>query len=312
MKYKNAYEKKEDFLTYLDIERNVSNNTYKSYQYDLNQFFRFWKKTEQDLKKQKRSSILTIHQALEKFFLHLYTQKIQKSSIARKVACFKSFEKYIHSLGIELNLQLTTPRIEKKLPTYLTIDEINYLLDKLPDSKISNHHPLRDRTILETLYATGVRCSELCNIKLTDIDFDQKTILITGKGNKQRIVLFGNKAKERILEYIQQERIRYDKQKSEYLFLTSQGSVIQDRSVQTILNKFSKKLSGKKQLTPHKVRHSFATHLLNAGMNLRALQELLGHSSLSTTERYTHIAITDLKKLYTEINPLELSNKKDS
>lgn len=310
MKYRKAVETKEDFLTYLDIERNVSHNTYRSYQYDLNQFLKFWKELELKRKKLKETS-LNVHEALEKFFLHLYQKKIKKSSIARKVACFKSLEKYLQASGTEIHLQLTTPRLEKRLPTYLTIDEITYLLDELSDSAMQTQHPLRDRTILETLYATGVRCSELCNIKLSDINFDQKTILITGKGNKQRIVLFGNKAKEKILNYIQKERIKYVKNNNDYLFIAQQGHGIQERSIQNILNKLSKHLSVKKQLTPHKIRHSFATHLLNAGMNLRALQELLGHSTLATTEKYTHIATNDLKKLYKTINPLQLTKKKD-
>ena len=311
MIYKKALEYKEDFLTYLDVERNASENTYRSYQYDLNQFFIFWDKLNKKHKTKKQSNV-SMRDALDKFFLDLYQKKIKKSSIARKVACFKSFEKYMQNDNVDIQLQLTTPRIEKKLPIYLTIDEITFLLDKLPDKELHSNSPLRDKTILETLYATGVRCSELCNIKLTDINFDQQTILITGKGDKQRIVLFGNKAKQKILQYIQEERSKHLKDNNEYLFLTQLGKRIQDRTVQTILNKFSKLLPTKKQLTPHTLRHSFATHLLNAGMNLRALQELLGHSSLTTTERYTHIATTDLKRLYETINPLKLNQKKSS
>lgn len=311
MIYKKALEYKEDFLTYLDVERNVSENTYRSYQYDLNQFFIFWNQLNQKHKTKKQNN-LSMREALDKFFLDLYQKKIKKSSIARKVACFKSFEKYMQNSDVDIQLQLTTPRIEKKLPVYLTIDEITFLLDKLPDKDLHSNSPLRDKTILETLYATGVRCSELCNIKLTDINFDQQTILITGKGDKQRIVLFGNKAKQKMLQYIQEERSKHLKDNNEYLFLTQLGKRIQDRTVQTILNKFSKLLPTKKQLTPHTLRHSFATHLLNAGMNLRALQELLGHSSLTTTERYTHIATTDLKRLYETINPLKLNQKKSS
>lgn len=311
MKYKEAIEAKEDFLTYIDIERNVSDNTYKSYQYDLNQFLRFWKNLEQEKKDRGETHSLQIHEVLEKFFLNLYQKKIKKSSIGRKVACFKSLEKYLQASGVEIYLQLTTPRQEKKLPTYLTLDEINYLLDSMPIEKVSKQNPLRDRTILEVLYATGVRCSELCNIKLNDINFDQRTILITGKGDKQRIVLFNEQAKKRMLEYLQTERTKYlKKHKSDYFFISLQGDGLQSRTVQTILNKFSKQLPIKKQLTPHKIRHSFATHLLNAGMNLRALQELLGHSSLTTTEKYTHIATSDLKKLYQNINPLHLNKKK--
>jgi integrase/recombinase XerC len=147
-------------------------------------------------------------------------------------------------------------------------------------------------------------------MKFQDINFDHKTILITGKGNKQRIVLFGNKAKDQMLKYIQMERIKDIKnQDSEYVFIAPNGSRLTDRSLQQILQDLSKQLPFKKIVTPHKLRHSFATHLLNAGMNLRALQELLGHSSLSTTERYTHVTTKDLKELYHTMNPMDFLKK---
>lgn len=308
MNYDQAYQYKDDFLTYLDVERNSALNTYKSYQYDLGQFFTFWKSYQE-----KNGVDIQLQEALEAFFMHLYTAGIQKSSIARKVGCFKSFEKYMHSCNVDIHLRLITPRIEKKLPTYLSLDEIHYLLDGMSDEVLDSHRPQRDRTVLEVLYATGVRCSELCDIKLLDINFDQKTMLITGKGDKQRMVLFGEKAKVRMLQYIQDERLKdIGSKKIDYLFVTREGDPLQDRGVQRILNRFSRKLGSKKQITPHKIRHSFATHLLNAGMDLRALQELLGHASLATTERYTHISAKDLKELYTTINPLALTSLKNS
>ncbi len=303
MTYDEAIIKKDDFLTYLDIERNVALNTYKSYQYDLNQFFTFWNTLNTNLPH-------SIQEAVPKFFMHLHNLKVQKSSIGRKVACFQSFVKYLHRNNIAINLKLTAPRVSKKLPTYLTTDEMTFMLDKLPDEMFFSKRPLRDQAILETLYATGVRCSELTHIKFQDINFDHKTILITGKGNKQRVVLFGNKAKEKLLKYIQTERIKDIKNHdSEYIFITPTSSRLTDRSLQQILQDLSKQLPFRKIVTPHKLRHSFATHLLNAGMNLRALQELLGHSSLSTTERYTHVTTKDLKELYHTMNPMEFLKK---
>ena len=301
MMYDQAFEKKEDFLNYLTIERNVALNTYKSYQYDLNQFFNFWTKQENS-----EQAKLTIQQTLEKFFLHLYHQKIQKSSIARKIACFQSFAKYLQSCNIPIQLRLTTPKIDKKLPVYLSIDEIIYILEKMPNEDFVSKRPIRDRSIIELFYASGIRCSELTSINLHDINFDQKTILIKGKGDKERIVLFGDKAKTALLLYIQTERKKDIGRKAQSsLFLTQIGSQLSSRMVQQILQKISYNLPFKKQLTPHKLRHSFATHLLNAGMNLRALQELLGHASLGTTERYTHIAPKDLHDLYQNINPMD-------
>ncbi len=302
MMYDQAYEKKDDFLNYLNIERNVALNTYKSYQYDLNQLFTFWTKQEKSAKIK-----FNIQQVLEKFFLHLYHQKVQKSSIARKIACFQSFAKYLHSCNIQIQFRLTTPRVDKKLPVYLSIEEISYILDQMKDDAFPSHRPIRDRAIIELLYASGIRCSELTSINLHDINFDQKAILIKGKGDKERLVLFGEKAKQAVLLYIQTERVQdLGKRAKNSLFLTQIGSTLSSRMVQQVLQKISRTLPFKKQLTPHKLRHSFATHLLNAGMNLRALQELLGHSSLGTTERYTHIAPKDLHELYKNINPMEV------
>ena len=168
MNYSEAIIKKDDFLTYLDIERNVALNTYKSYQYDLNQFFTFWN----NLNNQKENIAYSMQEAVPKFFMHLHNLKVQKSSIGRKVACFQSFVKYLHRNNIAINLKLTAPRLSKKLPTYLTTDEITYMLDKLPDDIFLSKRPVRDRAILETLYATGFRCSELTHIKFNDINFD--------------------------------------------------------------------------------------------------------------------------------------------
>jgi integrase/recombinase XerC len=299
--YQEAYVKKEEFLNYLNIERNVAHNTLKSYQYDLNQFFRFWDQLIQE----KVGIQYSIQEAVAKFFVHLHAAKVQKSSIARKIACFQSLVKYLHNNNISINLKLTAPRLSKKLPTYLTPDEIIFMLDTMPNAAFNPKHCMRDRAILETLYATGVRCSELTGIKLSDINFDHKTILITGKGNKQRIVLFGTKAKNMILKYLQDERILYDKKNSKpHVFISSKGSKLTDRSVQKMMQELKPHLPFHKIITPHKMRHSFATHLLNAGMNLRALQELLGHASLATTERYTHITTKDLKELYQNMNPM--------
>jgi site-specific recombinase XerD len=177
----------------------------------------------------------------------------------------------------------------------------------MTDDAFPSNRPIRDRAIIELFYATGVRCSELTSIQLTDINFDQKTILIMGKGSKERLVLFGNKAKEAILKYIQTERAQdLKKQEQIALFLTQVGTPLTSRIVQQIFQRISKNLPFKKVLTPHKLRHSFATHLLNAGMNLRALQELLGHASLGTTERYTHISAKDLHDLYKNMNPMDM------
>ncbi|MBP6870187.1 tyrosine-type recombinase/integrase [Candidatus Babeliales bacterium] len=298
MQYHQALEKKEEFLVYVQVERNLTDNTYKSYSSDLHQFFTFWKEHNEQTKKD-----VAIKTALEFFFVQHFYKKTQKSSLARKISCFTSFERFLKSNGIVLNLQLTRPKVEKKLPTYLTVQEIFYLLDTVQDKDLPSHRPIRDKAIFEVLYATGIRCSELTQIRLEDINFQEKTILIKGKGRKQRYVLFGEKAKTKIIEYMNAERFINDRGNS-ILFVNAQGESLTNRTIQMILNMFGKFLTVKKQLTPHKVRHSFATHLLNAGLDLRALQELLGHQSLSSTEKYTHVTTKDLQNMYNTIHPI--------
>lgn len=301
MNYTDFVKHKQDFLVHVDVERNLSKHTYNAYDSDLSLFERFW------IEHKKEHDIGTI---LERFFVHLYYKKTEKSSIARKVSCFRSFERFVRSVGGTLRLKLTRPRLEKKLPTYLSVDEIEYLLDTVKNKEYKTKTIIRDKTIFEVLYATGIRNSELVNIQIADIDFHNKTILITGKGDKQRVVLFGNKAKERIQKYIAEERPKYAHEKNKYLFVNYQGNKLTTRTIQKMCVMFSRMLPVKKTLTPHKIRHSFATHLLNAGMNLRALQELLGHASLSTTEKYTHISTADLQKMYNTIHPIRNFNKK--
>ena len=298
MQYQQALEKKEEFLVYVQVERNLTDNTYKSYGSDLRQFFNFWKKHNQTT-----GQDVTIKTAFEHFFVQHFYKKTQKSSIARKISCFTSFERFVKSNGINLNLQLTRPKVEKKLPTYLTVQEVFHLLDTIKDSDLPSHRPIRDKAIFEVLYATGIRCAELTQIRLEHINFEEKTILIMGKGRKQRYVLFGEKAKVKIIEYMRAERFVNDRGNS-ILFVNPQGESLTNRTIQKILTMFSRFLTVKKHLTPHKVRHSFATHLLNAGLDLRALQELLGHASLSSTEKYTHVTTQDLQNMYNTIHPI--------
>ena len=228
MQYLEALEKKEKFLVYVQVERNLSDNTYKSYSSDLHQFFTFWKQHNEQTKKD-----VSIKTALDHFFVQHFYKKTQKSSIARKISCFTSFERFIKSNGINLNLQLTRPRVEKKLPTYLTVQEVFHLLDIVKDEELPSHRPIRDKAIFEVLYATGIRCAELTNIRIEDINFDEKTILIMGKGRKQRYVLFGEKAKAKILQYMNAERFLNDRGNS-ILFVNPQGESLTNRTIQMI------------------------------------------------------------------------------
>jgi len=293
-----------DFLTYLEVERNLSDHTLRAYSSDLKQFVHFWQELSETEQK-----VLSVRQIIEKYLVTLFYKKIDKSSIARKFSCFKSFERFLNSCGIELNLKLTRPRLDKKLPVYLSVDEIFHLLDKVPDSDLPSKFPLRDKAIFELLYATGIRCSELVNIRLRDISMEQKHILIFGKGKKERMVLFNQKAHERIVTYVSHERPSTNNLEDP-LFVNYKGGRLTSRSVQRIVQMFRSFLQLDRRITPHKIRHSFATHLLNQGADLRIVQELLGHKTLSSTEKYTHVSLEDLSRMCEKTHPL--SSKKQT
>lgn len=302
--WKDFQEKRDEFLTYLSVEKNLSENTQRAYKIDIDQFIEFWRSLPAD-----ESKFLTCRQIIERFLISLFYKKIDKSSIARKFSCFKSFEKFLRMQGIVLDLKLTRPRLDKKLPVYLSVDEIFHLLDDIKDHELPSQRPLRDKAILELMYATGIRCSELVHIKMTDIDLENKTIRIIGKGNKERIVLFGNKAKERLINYIKNER-PHTVQKEEALFLNLWGGQLTSRSIQRIIVMFRQFLKVERAITPHKIRHSFATHLLSQGVDLRIIQELLGHKTVASTERYTHISIERLSDLCDTIHPINTMIKR--
>ena len=297
-------EKRDEFITYLSVEKNLSEHTQRAYKLDIDQFINFWRSLPADDAKN-----LTCRQIIERFLISLFYKKIDKSSIARKFSCFKSFEKFLRTQGIKLDLKLTRPRLDKKLPIYLTIDEVFHLLDSVKDNELPSQRPLRDKAIFELMYATGIRCSELVSIKLCDIDLDNKTIRIIGKGNKERIVLFGNKAKERLVTYIDTERPKTAKA-DEFLFLNQWGTSLTSRSIQRIIVMFRQFLKVERAITPHKIRHSFATHLLSQGVDLRIIQELLGHKTVASTERYTHVSIERLSNLCDTIHPINSMTKR--
>lgn len=297
MKIADFLDKKQEFLIYIDVERNLSENTFRAYESDLDQFYLFWHSINSHSTKE-----IPLRRALERFLIMLYHKKIDKNTIARKLSCFQSFEKYVLSRGIELRLKLTRPRLDKKLPVYLSIDEIIHLLDAIKNEDLPTRSPLRDKAIFELLYATGVRCSELINIKVDEIDFEQKIIRILGKGKKERIVLFGNKALQKLLDYLEFER--QATHTCPYLFLNNRNEQLTSRSVQRIFEMFRKFLKIERKITPHKIRHSFATHLLNQGADLRIVQELLGHKTIASTEKYTHVTALELIELCDAHHPV--------
>jgi integrase/recombinase XerC len=296
-------ESKNDFLTFMRVEKNLSTHTLRAYESDLNQFFGFWNQLPEQDKQH-----LSPRQIIERYLVNLFHKKIDKSTIARKFSCFKSFEKFLQAQGIVLKLKLQRPRLDKKLPIYLSVDEIFYLLDTIPNEKLPTKKPARDKAIFELLYATGIRCSELVAIKLKDIDMNSKTIRIKGKGKKERMVLFGQKAQERLHAYFQNERPKLANPE-EHIFLNNRDEMLTTRSVQRVFEMFRGFLKFERRITPHKIRHSFATHLLNQGVDLRTVQELLGHKTLASTEKYTHVSLEDLAKLCDTIHPMNTTMK---
>jgi site-specific recombinase XerD len=293
--------KVKEFITFLDAEKNASPHTIRAYESDLHQLIDFWNHVtaSSPLKPQSFDDIV------RRYIVSLFYKKISKPSLARKCSCLRSLQQFLQQQGIALNIAIKSPRIDRKLPTVLTIDEIFFLLDLIKDNHLPTRYPCRDKAIFELLYATGIRCSELVSITLNDINFDEKTIRVMGKGRRERIVLFGSKAMQMLKKYLAIERPALAKDTSRlHLFLNCGGGPLTTRSVQRIFEMFRRFLHIDRNLTPHKIRHSFATHLLHEGVDLRVIQELLGHKNLATTEIYTHISNQQLAQMCDEKHPL--------
>lgn len=294
-----------DFLVYLEVQKNLSSHTLRAYQNDLSQLTTFWQMVND-----KEARPVPFDQVVQRHVLALFHKKLSKASLARKFSCLRTLKVFAMTQGHELKGNFKSPKIERKLPVVLSIEEITHLLDEVKSEDLDTKFPLRDKAIFETLYATGVRCAELINIKLSDIDFDERVIKVMGKGRKERVVLFGSKAETAIKRYIAEERASLIKLEDQrYLFVNYVGGQLTSRSVQRVCEMFRKYLKIDRALTPHKLRHSFATHLLSQGADLRMVQELLGHSTLASTEIYTHVASSQLAKMCEEKHPLNVNKK---
>lgn len=296
------FEKKtKDFLAFLEVEKNASNHTLRAYASDLRQLAKFWQK----IASQEPDLIRDFNTVLRRFVVSLFYQQLSKPSLARKLSTIRSFKDFLKNNGIKFTMDIQSPRIDKKLPITLSVDEIFYLLDNLKLQDMPTKLPHRNKAIFEIIYATGIRCSEVVNIKMHEISFESKIIKIMGKGRKERMVLFGNKAKQSVTNYLEKERPQLLlHEDNNFLFLNKAGGKLTTRSVQRIFEMFRRLLKVNRKLTPHKIRHSFATHLLCEGVDLRIIQELLGHKTIATTEIYTHVTSQHLAKLCDEKHPL--------
>lgn len=293
-----------EFIIYITNQKKYSLNTIKNYQIDILEFCDYTFKHQEDY--------LNIdYNFIKGYLMKLYDKKLSRNSIARKLSSLRSFYKYLFNNEIiKTNpfKYVSTPKKERKLPKYLGVEELENIFNT-PDIKL----PLgqRNKVILEVLYATGLRVSELVNIKILDIDFYRKEIKVMGKGSKERVVHFGDYAYEAIQLFIEDGRknlLSKHNKTCEYLIINEKGNKITVRGVQKIINDIVQKAGVKKNVSPHMLRHSFATHLLNEGCDILTVKELLGHESLETTQVYTHVSNERLRSVYLKCHPR--NNKK--
>ncbi|HUP66190.1 MAG TPA: tyrosine recombinase XerC [Thermoanaerobaculia bacterium] len=294
-----------DFLDYLTYERNVSSNTVSAYRSDLAAFFDFicndYLTTPYDLLEPRQID----HLSIRSFLAHQQRSKMSRASIARRLSALRSLFRFLLREGVvELNPArgVATPKREKVLPSVLQAAEVTVLLEQPdPESALGR----RDRAWLELLYASGIRVSELVGIDLDDINMRARLLKVRGKGSKERIVPFGRKAEDALRSWLDLRRARVAGRADDDqpLFVNHRGGRISSRSIRRLLDGYVRKASLKAGISPHTLRHSFATHLLNAGADLRTIQELLGHVSLSTTQKYTHLTDRHLIDVYRKAHP---------
>jgi len=291
----------EKFEHYISIERNLSLNTQRNYISDLNQFKEFFKKEYPKVK------CRAIDNTIIRSYLGFLYKKNRKSSIARKLASLRTFFKYLLRIGILKKNPaslVSTPRLEKRVPNFLSIDEMFALLKMPDDTQLAG---LRDKAIMEVLYSSGLRVSELVGMNKNDIDLNLGIVKVMGKGKKERIVAIGSKAIEALNNYLKSKKredtLPLSSSLNPPVFLNKQGGRLSTRSVARIINRYIEECGLLKNISPHSLRHTFATHMLDAGADLRAIQELLGHVSLSTTQKYTHVSISKLMEVYDKAHP---------
>lgn len=286
------------FQEYILVEKNLSRNSLESYSYDLKKFFRYLD--------EKGIRIRDIKESQIKEFLYKENEKAtSKSSIARLISSLKQFFLFLKMKGwfeiYDLLANIEMPKVQKKMPNYLTFEEIVTFFESF---NLEDIYEIRDRLIFEVMYVSGLRISEACALRLDDVDLQEMEILVNGKGNRQRIVPFGEKTLSLMQRYLKFSRPEIVKKKNvPYFFVSKKGGKLDRKSVWKSLQKYLIRASINKKITPHTFRHSFATHLLQNQADLRVVQELLGHSDISTTQIYTHLNKQYLKQAYRNLHP---------
>lgn len=291
----------EDFKSYIIAEKNFSKHTAKAYCSDILSFL-VWM-DEQSCEDINFSKVREYLHFIQKF-------NYKKTTIARKIASLRTFYKYLYrERKVDSNpaMNLTNPKRPKSLPKFLTPDEVEQILN---NTKIETPAGYRNRTILELLWATGMRISELSGLNFGDLNLEHNEIRVFGKGSKERIILVTDRAKSFLERYIESARDLIpkgfpvpDKSENSPIFINNTGYRLQTRTVRNVINEVVEKINLPKHVTPHMFRHSFATHLIENGADLRVVQELLGHASISNTQIYTHVSTQHLKDVYNETHP---------
>lgn len=292
-----------EFTDYLVAEKNASPHTLESYLNDISQFEGFLKQSGHAGEYPKIDSIDRL--AIRSYLGFLYDKKFSAATMRRKLSTLSSFFRFLCREGyLQSNIvkSVPAPKMESKLPSFLSVDEMFRLID-LPEGE--DFLVVRDRAMLELFYSTGVRISELVSLKTGDIDRTTQMVKVLGKGGKERLLPFGKKCVEALEKYekVRSDKIISTKVNSEYLFLNHRGKGITTRGVRKIIGKYVTTGNFPGKVSPHSIRHSFATHLLEGGADLRSIQELLGHASLSTTQKYTHLTIDKLVESYDQAHP---------
>jgi integrase/recombinase XerC len=307
----------EQFLEYLRVERNFSAHTLRNYRSDLEQFFGFAGSRNANASGTKAKDALPLsveHQLIRAYLGKLYSERAKATTIARKLAALRSFYRYACREGLvkENPAKLvSSPRLPQTLPAVMTTEETSHLIDsvgqsvELPGRDLDPFLLARDRLIFELLYGSGLRVSELVGLNFERVNRANGLLLVRGKGKKERTVPFGSKAAAALERYLEQRSAKFldAKPDESALFVNSRGKRLTVRSAHRIVQRYASLLRGDPTLHPHSLRHAFATHLLSEGADLRAIQELLGHSSLSSTQKYTRISIRHLMEVYDKAHP---------
>ena len=287
----------DNFIYFLEVERGVSKNTVDSYRRDLKKFSEYLKRKKRDVSGVKREDIVN-------FLMYLKDLKLSATTIARNLAALKTFWKFlVAEQMVQENVAavVETPKTWKTVPDTLNRDEVEKLLDAPPKKGWMG---IRDKAILELMYATGLRVSEVKDLKKANVNLEAGFVKCLGKGGKERIVPLGKVAEKAVSKYISSARTKLSqKTQDDHLFLSRLGKKLSRQSLWKIIQKYAALAGIKKHITPHSLRHSFATHLLEGGAELRGVQEMLGHADISTTQIYTHINKDKLRKIHKEYHP---------